>query len=232
MQGIYITFDEYYDTNMFNSFLQAAKNNNIEYRTFVSIKPPYKWHIKLEDKKDLPKFINFDYSTKSEIRWLVSTIRPVDPKEAFLLKRRPGEDNTFIKFIAPLPFRAFKKKKYFVAFKNWDFAEMRAISTKLGKVKIYKWGKGKIKRYNIWYCFNPMIKQFIPSNDRFLLEFGKEALNSPAQWSDLTMPENYGMLEYYLNTNVLIKEKLEDKYLEAPYWYNGKYFPLKKESFL
>jgi len=224
---IFITFDNYYDVNTYNSFIQASKNNNIYISEYINIKPPYNRHIKLNSKTDLPKFINYDFSTKSEIRWLVSVIKPVDTRESFLLKRIPGEDNIINKFIRPNPFK--RKIDYIIFFKNIDFSEMRLISKQLGKVKIYLLTKGKFK---IWYCFNPMIKQFIPTNERYLLEFGKESENSPARFSSLKVPESYSKIEYYLNSNVLIKEKVENKYREASFWFNGIYNPIKNKTFL
>jgi len=49
----YITFDEFYGVNEYNSFINAAKNNGVEIREWISTRPPYNWYLEI-DPKDLP----------------------------------------------------------------------------------------------------------------------------------------------------------------------------------
>lgn len=229
-KGIFITFDSYYDVATYNSFKTAAKNNGIEYEEYLRVRPPYNRFLKIKDKSDLPSFVNYDFATSSDIKWLVSTVKAVRPNEEYLLRRREGKDIRYFDYILPKPLEEAHKEDYIMVFKAMSFTELSVLSKSLGNVKIYKWGTAKVKKYNIYYCFNPYIKGYLSTKD-VLMEFGKEA-SSTAQKHDKAVPSNPGDLEYYLNHFILVKEKLEDKTYEAEYWEDGKIHPLAKESFI
>jgi len=226
---MYIGFDNYYDVKEYNSFKNAAKNNNIEFEEYIRIRAPFNRFLKISDKRDLPSFVNFDYASVSDIKWLVSSIKAVRPNEEYLLRRREGKDVSYWNYILPKPLQNAHKKEYIMVFKAMDFTEMIQYSRALGNTKIYKWGKSEKKGYDIYYCFNPYIKGLIPLS-KVLMEFGPGADSGLKK--DTVMPKTPGDLEYYLNTFVLVKEKLENKTFEALYFQNGKIYPLKKDTFI
>lgn len=229
-KNLFITFDPYYNVNEYNNFLTASRNNRIEIEEYIRIRAPYHRFIKLKDKSDLPSFVNYDIASSTDIKWLVSTIKPVQPNEEYLLRRREGKDISYWDFILPKHMKNAHKKDYIMIFKSMDFSEISSISKKLGKIKIYKWGKAKNKKYNIYYCYNPYIQGLI-SERNVLMEFG-EASNSIGIKHDKTVPKTPGDLEYFLNYYVLVKEKLEDKTYESEYWEDGIINPLKRKTFL
>jgi len=231
MKNIYITFDRYYDVDEYLSFLTSAKNNGIEYEEYIKIRPPFLRYIKLQNKNDLPSFVNFDFATSSEIKWLVSTIKPVQPNQEYLLRRRDGKDVSYWDYILQEPMKNATKKDYMMVFKSNDFTEMAQISKKLGDSKIYKWGKAKIKGFKIYYCFNPYIQGIVQSRN-VLLNYGKNLVPSYALRTESQIPKVKGDIEFQLNYYVLVKEKLENKTLEAEYWSNGKIYPLPRETFI
>jgi len=231
MNNMYITFDPYYNVDEYNSFKVAARNNGIEYEEYMRIRPPIKRYLKIKDKRDLPSFVNYDFATTSDIKWLVSTVKAVQPNEEYLLRRREGKDIQYWDYILPYKLRDAHKEDYIMVFKSMDFTEMAQISKKMGDTKIYKWGKAKIKKYNIYYCFNPYIKGFVEQRN-MLMEYGKEAATSQALHHDTVVPKIKGDLEYNLNHFVLVKEKLEDKTYESEFWQDGKIHPLKRSTFI
>ena len=229
--SIYITFDPYYDENTYNSFLTASKNNGVELEEFIRVRAPHHRFIKINSKKDLPTFVNYDFATSNDIKWLVSTVKPVQPNEAYQLKRRPGKDVAYWNYITPKPLIDATDEDYIMVFSAMSFTEMSELSKKMPDTKIYKWGKSEKRKYNIYYCFNPYIRGFI-SEKNMLMEFGKASVPSQALHHDISVPKIKGDLEFRLNYFVLIKEKLENKTLEAEYWYKGSIHPLKRTAFI
>jgi len=230
-RAMYITFDPYYGVDEYNSFKIASKNNGIEFEEYLRLRAPHKRYLKIESKADLPSFVNYDFATSSDIKWLISTVKAVQPNEEYLLRRREGKDISYWDYILPKAMQNAHKEDYIMVFKSNDFTEMAQISRKLGKSKIYKWGRAKTKGYKIYYTYNPYIKGLL--NERnVLMEFGKEAAVSSARMKDTTIPKIKGDLEYYLNHFILVKEKLEDKTWESEFWSEGKINPLKRETFI
>jgi len=215
---IYITFDPYYGVDEYNSFLTAAKNNGIEYQEFIYIKPPHNRYIYLKDS-DAPKFLNYDIASSSQKQWLVSVIKPRYPNEAYLLRRRDGQDVSYYKYIIPKDLIDLVKEDYVCVFKGFDHSELKEWSENLGSSRVYKLGKAKRKGYNIYISTNKYIKGFVPES-RVLLEYDK------------IIPKNQGYIEYELNYKVLVSEKLMNKTYELEYYEDGKRFPLKSYSFI
>lgn len=228
-RGIFVTFDPYYGVNEYNSFKTAARNNGIEFEEYLRIRPPYNRFLKLKDKSDLPSFVNYDFALTGDKKWLVSTVKAVQPNEEYLLRRRAGKDISYWDFILPRNMKNAHKEDYIMVFRSFDFTELSEISKKMGDTKIFKWGRAKNKGYNIYYCYNPYIKGIIPSRN-VLMEFGKEATDGIKH--EKVVPKIAGDLEYYLNHYVLVKEKLEDKTYEAEYWQKGVIHPLKRKTFI
>lgn len=232
MSDLYISFDNYYDVDTFNSFKVASKNNGIEFEEYLRVRPPYTRWLKMKSKNDLPSFVNYDIATVSDKRWLVSVVKPTKPNEEYLLRRREGLDNQYWKYILPKPLQDTKKIKYIMFFNSNDFTELSKISKELGKSKIFKLGKTtKTKNLTIYYTFNPLIQGLIQQSN-ILMEFGERAIGNGAIKYSKTVPDNPGEMEYYLNYFVLINEKLENKTLEAEFWFNGNINPISRPVFI
>jgi len=229
MKPLYITFDPYYDVEAYNSFLIASKNNGVEWEEYLRIRQPHHRYLKINNRVDLPSFLNYDFADATDKKFLVSLLKPVYPNEALMLKRKPGQDALYGDYITPKPLKNLENKKYIMVFKAKSFSELSEYSKKLGKSKIYKWGKAKVKGFNIYYCFNPYIKGIVPES-KILMEFGEQA--TTGMKFSKAIPKIKGELEYMLNYFVLIKEKLEDKTYEAEYWTDGSIVPLKRTKFL
>jgi len=95
----YITFDEFYGVNEYNSFINAAKNNGVEIREWISTRPPYNWYLEI-DPKDLPRFLDFEIATSQQEKHLIKKIDPlVHADEYLLLRRETDSPNKFTKFV-------------------------------------------------------------------------------------------------------------------------------------
>ena len=204
---IFITFDNYYNVNNYLSFLAAAKNNGVKYEEFLRIRPPHKRFIMI-DPKDVPTFLDYDKATSSDMRWLISLVKPIRPNEAYYLQRREGQDISYFNYILPKPLQKMHEEDYVMVFKAWDMTELTQWSKKLGKSNIYKWGHADLKGFNIYVCFNPYINGFIPS-DRVLLEY-----DNSGELSKKKVPNSPGEIEYNLNYSILVQEKLINKTYE------------------
>jgi hypothetical protein len=86
---MYITIDPYYDIKFYNEAKEALKNNGVEYKEFINVKPPYNWYFQMDQK---PIMVDFDEATSSEERWMVNTIQPLRANEAYLLLRRDNDN--------------------------------------------------------------------------------------------------------------------------------------------
>jgi len=228
---VYITLDAYYDVFAYNSFLVAAKNNKIDIQEYIRIRAPFTRFIKLQSKEFLPTFLNYDMATNSDLRWLVSTVKPTETNEAYLLRRKPGLDVRYWTFIIPKNLEGANKSDYFISFKVRDINQVLQTSRLLGDSTIYYWGKSELKKYKIFYSYDPELKNFISPLD-ILQEYGKEAVNSTAINSNSTVPEIPGDIEYLLNFYVLIKEKLENKTYDCLKIKNGKLHPINRTTFI
>jgi hypothetical protein len=222
----FITFDPYYGVEEYRSFLTAAKNNGVEYEEFIRIRPPYTRYIMI-DPKEMPKFVNYDKATSSDQRWLISCVKPVQPNEAYYLRRREGQDISYFNYILPKPLQKMHEEDYVCIFKAWDMTELNDWTRKLGKgTKVYKWGHTDLKGYNIYVCFNPYIKGIIP-NSRILLEY-----DNTGELTKKKVPKRPGEIEYELNHFILVQEKLINKTWLLEYYEDGKKVPLKKHTFM
>lgn len=218
MGKVYITFDNYYNVDQYNEFLSAAKNNNIEYEEFLRIRAPFNRYLYIEES-NVPKFLNYDLAAANDIKWLVSIVKPVRNNEAYLLRRREGQDVSYFNYILPIPLKDAHTKKYIMFFKGQDISVLNQYSSQIHGVKIYKLGRADLKGFNIYFCYSKYIQGVVPKT-KVLLEF------------DGDVPQTPGDLEYLLNVKVLVKEKLMNKTLELDYHLDGKYVPIKKRTFL
>lgn len=209
---MFVTFDNYYEIDEYNEFIQAAKNNNIQFTEYISIRAPYNWYVKVDT---LPQFVNYEVSTPKDDKWLVSKMLARYPNEEYLLQRRIG-NNVIEKYISPEPLIRARTAQYWMIFKSGGHTELMKISENIESEKLYVLGKAR--GYFLILTFNKYFQSFIHKNF-ILLE--KE---TTGQYG------NPGEIEQALNYKILVKEKLENKTMELPYYQGGKYYPLKRLS--
>ena len=215
MSKIFITFDPFYETDQYNEFLTAAKNNHIEYDEFISVRAPYYWYVEIE-LDDAPRFVNYDLLTSTQEKFIVNKMKARMPNEAYLLLRRKTDNPRDIeRFISPKPLIQSRKESNVIVFKSMNKNNLLEISRKLGNTKIWKLGELKKKKYKIYMTFNPYVLSFISRDDVLIEKKNKNEY------------KGVGELEYELNHKVLVVEKIDEKTMELEYYREGKFYPLK-----
>jgi len=213
----YITFDEYYNINQFNSFINSAKNNGILFSLWISIRPPYNWYLRLSDK-DLPVFVDYDIASKQEERYLIKITEPLNMADEYKLKRRETDSNTnYEKYVLNDVWNEIKEKHKLILFRYKNTEELLEISKhkEMKNSKIYK--MGKFKNYKIALCTNTMILGLIKM-DNVLFNLDDVKIKEISE------------IEAYINYHVLKIQKLYIKKSKTSYIMNGKYIPVKNIS--
>lgn len=199
---MFYTLDNYYNVKFYNDSKQALKNNNIKFKEFIEIKPPYNWYFKLEDRTK-PIMVNYDEKTKS--RFLIQKVQALRPNEEYLLQRRDDDTGANIKkYIYNDAFRDAEDYGVFFHIKSKD--ELVKLSKDFPG-KIYYLGKYYDNKFKVCLCNNSMIKNYI-NPGQILLE----------KTPDMKEP---GRFEAEFNYTVL---KLNDyivKYTETIYAIGG-----------
>ena len=205
----YISFDNYYKQSDYNRFILSAFNNGINFREFISIKPPYNWWIEIDDK-DIPKFL--DYDETKDTRWFVSKIIPRYPNEEFLLRRKDNDPKTDIKRFIENDVLEMATREDFVCVFIFQGNKIRDYSTQIDD-KLYILGqKGN---YKVGVSFNPFIQNIINPADIILTIDDGDYRNS-------------GEIEQRINYLWKPQLKLYNKTLESSYCYKGNYFPIHR----
>lgn len=213
MAKIFMTFDEFYGVKDYNDFIANAVLNKIEFKEYISIKSPYRWYIEI-DEKYKPVFLKYSLGAKGDEKWLLEKMMPLNPMEAYVLKRKVGDlPQEFSTFVTPNIFKDIPSLDYCVAFKYRNKEELRKISKEWG-LKIYV--LGTYRGWNLAFCTNKYIRNFIYL-EQIILEKKK-----PSDFPKL------GDFEQTLNFKKLVKVKFSNKTLDYPYYEDGEWNPLKR----
>lgn len=213
MAKIYITFDGIYNVQRYNEFVQNIKSYKVLYKEFISIRPPYKWHIQIEERY-APVFLKYQVLTKADEKWLLETMKPLYPNEAYILTRKVSDlPQDFQNFVSPNIFKDIPSADYALVFKYKNKEELLKISKEWG-IKIYVLGKHR--EWNLAFTFNKYIRNFI-FLDQIILEKKKP--------SDF---QKQGEFEQTLNFKKLVKVKFTNKTIDYPFYEDGIWHPLKK----
>jgi hypothetical protein len=195
----YITIDPYYGLDFFHQTINALKNNGVKYSLFASIKPPYMWYFEIQDK-DMPTFINYD--ELSDQRFLVNITQASNTSQEVALYRRQ-KTTEGAKYITNDAFSYCKNYCVFLNIKSQE--RLQELSKKVGK--IFYLGKYYSGKYWVSVTNNINIKNFVP-REEILLE---------------VQGGRIGEAEVKFNWNVMaLKDRLK-KFVETPYFENGKY---------
>lgn len=198
----FITIDPYYDVNFYNKCKESLKNNKIEFTEFLEIKSPYRWFFKLSDKI---KPVMIDYDEIDKNRFLVRKIQALRPNEEYLLQRKGSSEGTNItRYIYNDAFNDAKDYGIFINISGRD--ELIRLSREFSG-KIYYLGKYYGSRFKVCLVNNPMIKNYIQSN-QILLE----------KTPDIKEP---GRFEAEFNYKILKYNDFIYKTIETIYGLNG-----------
>lgn len=211
MLKYFITTDPYSDVSSYNYMLEALKNNKVQYKEFISTKPPYNWYINTDYK---PIFVNYDNGEKNDMRFLVAKIQPLRPNEEYLLKRRETDGSSAAgieKFIENSVFSR-AKNKYALCFRYKSKQELFQLSQKIKNNKIYLLGTFKGRKLAITYN-KYAVEEISPS---YIMQEKEE-----------NMYNGLGEFEMAINYFGLKKRDKIIKYTQTPYIMNGKYYPTK-----
>lgn len=208
---MYITIDPYYDTRFYNECKEALKNNGVEFKEFISIKPPYDWYFQIDKT---PVLVNFDQATDSESRWLINAVQPLRPNEEYLLLRRDNDKGAqaLLKFVENEALRSARKSEYAVFFTIKNREEGERI-TKDYPGKVWYLGKYYNNKYKICLATHPVVRNFL-SDNQVLLEKTKE-LSEP------------GRFEAELNYRIFRQNDMLVKFTETPFFEDGRFNRVK-----
>lgn len=208
---MFITIDPYYETRFYNECKEALRNNGVEFKEFISVKPPYDWYFQLDQK---PIMVNYDEATDSEMRWMVNAVQPLRPNEAYLLLRRDNDNGpkALLKFVENEPMKIARTSDYAVFFTIRNREEAEKL-TKDYPGKVWYFGKYYNNKYRVCLATNRTIRGFL-DDKQILLERNKE-LSEP------------GRFEAELNFKVFRGNDMLVKFTETPFFEDGKYNPVK-----
>lgn len=205
----YISFDNYYKQTEYNRFLLGAFNNDIKFREFVSIRPPYNFWLEIDDK-NVPKFL--DYDETKDTKYFVSKVIPRYPNEEFILRRKDNDPKTDIRRFIENDVLAKATKEDFVCVFIFQGMKIKDYSREIDS-KLYILGmKGA---YRVGVCFNPYIQNIVNPSDIILAVDDK----------DFRGP---GEIEQRINYLWKPQFKLTHKTLESSYFYRGEYYMINR----
>ena len=209
---MFITIDPYYPISFYNECKEALKNNGISFQEFISIKAPFDWYLKIDEK---PIMVNYDELKKQQERFLVSKVKPLTPNEEYLLIRRSDDEGQkgMLKYVENEPLKQARMSEYAVFF-NADSKEQLMRITRESGIKVWYFGKYFNNRFKVALCTNKMILNFISPED-ILIEKNGQEMKEP------------GRFESELNFKVFRQQDYLKKYTETAYFADGKYFPVK-----
>jgi hypothetical protein len=207
----FITIDPYYDTQFYNQAKESLKNNGVQFDEYINIKAPYDWYLDIDQK---PIMVDYDEATSSEMRWMVSAVKPLRANDAYLLMRRDNDNGpkALLKFVENEPLRKARLADYACFFTVKNREEAEDISRDYPGT-IWYLGKYYNNRFRVCLAVNSMIKNLI-NKEQILIEKTKE-LSEP------------GRLEAELNFKVFREKDRLIKYMETPTFEKGIFKPVK-----
>jgi hypothetical protein len=202
-KNTFFTIDPFVSVASYNEALQALENNKIDYTEYISLYKNRNWYLSLENNQR-PIMINYTEMDSTEWTKVVSKTKPLKTNHIYLLYRR-SEKSDIGRYVEN-DWLKIAKKSTSVVFKIDNKEELFRLSKVYGK--IYPLGVYFSNSMRLAICFNPGIKNALPPT-RILLEKG---------------PHKTGELELAINYKVLRNQDKIVKYMETPYWSQGKFY--------
>jgi hypothetical protein len=210
---MYISFDSFYSIPEYNKFITTLLEKDIPFKQLISMRAPFKWYIQIASKY-APVFLNYSTLPKGTDKWLLETMMPINPAEAYILRRKPSNIPTdFETFTSPNIFKQLKTEPYCILFKYKNKEQLMHWSSEYG-LKFYLLGRHR--EYNLAFSFQKHTRNFVYSNDILMEKTKMDQYSKP------------GEFEQELNYKKLIKVKLSSKTIDYPFIENGTYHPLKR----
>jgi len=208
-RDLFITVDPYYDVQTFNEAKEAMYNNSVDFELFIGMKAPYNWFFKTPNA---PIMVNYDEATRQELRWMVSTVKPLTPKDDFKYLRRSADvgKQAFVHFTENEPMEEARKSVYAVFFHLANREDGIALSRLYGG-KIWFLGKYYNRKFNVCLCTHPAIKNLI-SRSQILIE---------------KTSQEPGRFEAELNRVVFLEKDYLVKFTDTPYFESGQLHRVK-----
>ena len=203
-----ITIDDYYSIEFYNECIQSIRNNKIEYKEYISTKAPFQFYIDMEPE---PVMVNYDKLPDNQQKFVVNTVEPATPNEAYILQRKDALSGikAFQQYAMNQPLIEAQKAEYacFFEIKNRETALM--LSKKYGKI----WYFGKYYNNNrIGLCTNKMIQN---ENIEIYVHKTKSAQQ----------------MELDLNFKIFRLNDRLRKFTNTPYFIDGRYKQVKVTQF-
>jgi len=204
-----ITIDDYYNIKFYNETKEALKNNGVEFKEYISTKPPYNYYIESGER---PSFINYDEATESQARFMVNIVRALKPNDDYIYERRESYKNTkAIQHYALNDALEAGQKSGQGIFFTANKEDVLRISRDYPR-KIYFLGRYFNRKYKVFFTDNLIIKNLL-NPDQILVE--SNAFKSITE------------LEVDLNFRIFKLQDRLEKLSQSPYVYKGKYYPIK-----
>lgn len=201
-----ITIDPYYDVSFFNSCKEALKNNNVSYKIFISVLPPYNWYFDVERP---PIMVNYDVCPSSQERFLASSVKVLHFNDEIKYFRRETDKGKFnLKFILNDALEDVKDSEFFVFNVKQTKSELEIIS-KLIPHRIWYLGRYYSKRYKLAIVKSDEITRNIISKNQILF---KRSLDLPIE-----------KFETEFNYKVLLLKDRIFKNSRTPFFEGGNY---------
>ena len=203
-----ITIDPYYDIQFYNECKEALKNNNVEFKEFISVKQPFDFYLEVEN---VPTFINYDEIARSRSRYLVNIITPLKPSEDYIYERRESFTNlkAIKRYAINEPLESAQQSGegiFFTANKD----EILRISKEYPR-KIWFMGKYFNHKYRVFFTDNLIVKNYI-NESQILVESKQFKLVTE--------------LESELNFKIFREKDRLEKLSVTPYIKNGIFYPV------
>jgi len=203
---MFITVDPYNDIARFNEIKEALKNNNVKYDLFINIKPPFNWYFELDQ---YPIMVNYDELRTEQNRFLINTVKPATPSDAYLLIRRNNDTakSGLLRYTENQALKEARLSKYAVFFTVGSKDSLLNISSEYPG-KIWFLGKYYSNKYRVCLCTHPAIKLLL-NPEQILLEKNNVT--------------EIGAFEAEFNYKVLRLRDYLRKFTQTPFAENGKY---------
>jgi hypothetical protein len=200
------TIDPYITIERYNESVTALQNNGHNYLEWISTLPPYNFYIDVKGEK--PLMINFNEINKTEWQKCVSKTLPVKAGDYVILKRREAYKQNIGVYINNDWLKIAKNKKSIV-FNYNNKEQLMKLSMDYGRIYPLGWYYGGSLKLAI--SFNPLIKNSMPMS-AVMLEFNPHKQD--------------GALEVAINYKVLRQRDKIFKWMETPYFQDGKFYPV------
>jgi hypothetical protein len=200
------TIDPFYNIEQYNEAITALLNNGKQYVEWISTLPGYYWYLDVQGEK--PLMMNYQEIDKTTWHKTVSKTLPVKAGDLVILKRREAYKQNIGIYINN-DWLNIAKKHRSIVFNYNNREQLFRLSLDYGRIYPLGWYYGGSLKLAI--SFNPKIMNSIPMNN-ILLDFPKHTKD--------------GALEIAINYKALRQRDKIFKWMETPYFENGKFYPV------